>query len=297
MTLRNTQKNRVRGVTGRALPGGGQAADVQSVRRAMQFLRAFSATRVEIGVSELAREHGLHPSSVSRLLRTLADAGFVRLNPGTGRYRLGFGVLELAGLLLHDLDVRTAARPEMQALAARSRATVNLAVLDGHEAVVVEQALADSGFRYASRVGRRIPLHATAHGKALLAHSTPAQQEALVRAITGADGRLARLTAATTVDPEALAAELRRTAERGFATAFGEMDVHLAGVAVPLFDHSGAVVASLALPGPVERYAPAYVECLAALAREAGRRISAELGWHTGEGPAPAERGVAVAGG
>lgn len=266
----------------------GPAADVQSVRRALQFLRTFSSDRPELGVNELARAHGLHPSSVSRLLRTLADAGFVRLNPQTGRYRLGFSVLELAGLLLHDLDVRAAARPDMQALASRSRETVNLAILDGHEAVVVEQALSDSVFRYASRVGRRIPLHATAHGKVLLAYSPAARREALLRAGVGEDGLLTRFTPETVTDPLLLEAELRDILARGYATASGELDVHLAGVAVPIIDHTRAVVASLALPGPLERYTAEHMAALATLAQEAGRRVSAGLGWRAGAGAPPA---------
>ena len=72
-------------------------AEVSSVRRAAALLKSFSRERPELGVNELARAHGLHPSSVSRLLATLADAGLVRVNPTSGRYRLGFAVLEMAG--------------------------------------------------------------------------------------------------------------------------------------------------------------------------------------------------------
>ena len=207
-------------------------------------------------MSELAREHGLHPSSASRLLRTLANAGFVRLNPTTGRDRLGFSAPSWPGSCC---TTSTCARrcSEMHALASRSQETVNLAVLDGAEAVVVEQALADSVFRYASRVGRRIPLHATAHGKALLAYSPAAPDRSAAGRNSG--GRASGVVHPGDHHQPRRPRSVRQIVVQGYATAWGEMDSHLAGVAVPIFDHSREVVASLALPGSVERYTAEHI--------------------------------------
>ncbi len=267
----------------RATPN--RRAGVQSVGRAIALLRSFSRETLELGVNELARAHRLHPSSVSRLLATLAEAGFVRLNPATGRYRLGFAALEIAGLVLLQLDFRAVAQPVMREIAKRGEETANLAVLDGNEAVIVEQAPSPRPFSMVSWVGRRIPLHATAHGKVLLTFNPSARSEAVIAALADAQGRLPAVTQTTLTSVTALRQALALTAERGYAVAFGELTPDGAAVAAPVFDHTGAVAASLSLSGPLFRYDAAHVAELAALVVAGTRRISAELGWRGGEGP------------
>ena len=268
----------------RSEPGASAGrGDIQSVRRALSLLMSFSRERPELGVNELARAHGLHRSSVSRLLATLADAGFVRVDPISGRYRLGLALLERAGLLLLQMDIRAIAQPIMHELAPRGEETVTLAALDGLEAVVIEQASPARPCRFVSWPGRRVPLHATAHGKVLLAFREPAERDRMLARLVDADGRFPRLTAATITTAEALAEELRLTRERGYGLAMMEMDRDLAGVATPVFDHNGQVVASVSLSGPAFRYQPEHVTFLASLIVEGGRRLSRELGW---QGPA-----------
>lgn len=251
----------------------------QSVRRALLLLRSFKRDRAEVGINELAREHGLNPSSVSRLMGTLAEQGFVRLNRETGRYRLGFAPLELAGLLLLHLDIRAAAQPAMRELALASGETVNLALLEGHEAVIVEQALAPSTFRFVSWIGRRIPLHATAHGKVHLAFSSAEDRAQILDLIADHDGNLPRYTPATIGTRAVLEAEINLVVARGYATAHGELDQERSGVAVPIFDYRGELAASLAVPGLSYRNTPERVETLVRLATEASQHISRELGW------------------
>jgi DNA-binding IclR family transcriptional regulator len=253
--------------------------DIQSVRRALGLLMSFSRERPEQGVNELARAHGLHPSTVSRLLATLADAGFVRVDPASGRYRLGLTLLERAGLVLLQMDIRTMAQPIMRELAQRGEETVNLAVLDGLQAVVIEQASPARPCRFVSWPGRRVPLHATAHGKVLLAFREPGERDQIIARLVAADGALPRLTEATLVTPAALLADLARTRERGYALAVLEMDRDLAAVAAPVFDHTENVVASLSLSGPVFRYQPEHVTFLGSLIVEGAQRLSRELGW------------------
>jgi DNA-binding IclR family transcriptional regulator len=213
------------------------------------------------------------------LLATLAEAGFVRVNPATGRYRLGFAALEIAGLVLLQLDIREAAQPVMRELALRGGETANLAILDGQEAVIVEQAPSPQPCRVVSWVGRRVPLHATAHGRVLLTFRPQPEREELLAALADSAGVLPPWSEKA---PHTLA-ELRQiiaaTAARGYALAQGELDREVAGVAAPVYNHLGAVVASLSLSGPTYRYEPAHVAALAALLVEGTRRISAELGW------------------
>ncbi|MGI5837388.1 MAG: IclR family transcriptional regulator [Chloroflexota bacterium] len=262
-----------------ANPSDGRSGEVGSVKRALAVLNSFSRERPEFGVNELARLYGIHPSSMSRLVGTLAAAGFLRLNPTTGRYRLGFSLVERAGLVLLELDIRAVAQPIMRDMVQKGEETANLAVLAGHEAVVIEQASSPRPCRYVSWVGRRIPLHATAHGKVLLAFHSQAERDELIRSIADAEGRFPRITETTITNVEELNGVLSEVAEVGYATAFGEMDIDLSAVAAPVFNHSGEVVASVSLSGPSYRYKPEYTIFLADLVVEYSRRISMELGW------------------
>src|ERR1700710_1678559 len=114
--------------------------EVQSVARSLRVLKSFSPERPELGVSELARLHGVHVSSMSRLLSTMAAQGFVRPGLAEGSYRLGLAVIELGTFARVTLDVRAAAAPIGWEAASRTSATVSLAIRSGSEAVVIERA-------------------------------------------------------------------------------------------------------------------------------------------------------------
>ncbi|MCC6174832.1 MAG: IclR family transcriptional regulator [Chloroflexi bacterium] len=262
----------------RGLPAE-RRSDVQSVRRALALLKVFSRSRPELSVTEAARLLGVHPSSASRLLATLADAGFVRQDPESGRYRPGFAALELASVALHSLDIRAEAIGVMRSLSARISETVNLAVLDETKAVVIEQAPVESTVRFVSWIGRRLPLHATAHGKAHLAFLASERREPLLAAIAEPDGTLQSFTPDTIVTRAALDHELSGIRQQGYVLACGEFDPELAGVAVPIFGHDGAIIASMSISGPLYRMPPSRLHELARFAIPAGQQISARLGW------------------
>ena len=260
-------------------PQADRRSDVQSVRRALALLKAFSPSRSELGVGEAARLIGVHTSSASRLLATLADAGFVRQDAVSGRYRPGFAALELAGLVMNSLDIRTEALGTMRDLSKTVGETVNLSVLDGAEAVIIEQAAVASTVRYVSWIGRRIPLHATAHGRAHLGFLPDEQRESLIASIA-TDGRFPTYTPGTVATLDALRHELQLVRQRGYAISSAELDLELAGVAVPILNYTGSVVASMSISGPSYRLPIERLHQLAELATAAGREISTQLGWN-----------------
>jgi DNA-binding IclR family transcriptional regulator len=246
---------------------------IQSVQRAAALIKAFDGESPELGVSELGRRVHLHKSTVSRLLATLEREGLVERVPGTEKYRLGFELVRLASHVPHFGDVRAAARPAMVELAATSRETVNLAVLDGDEAINVEQVSGPHMVGIASWVGRRTPLNCVANGKALLAFQPAAAIERILA------GPLPQLTDRTIADPVALRAELAGVRERGYAAAIGEIEEGLNAVAAPIRDHSGAVVAAISVSGPAYRVTPDRIDPLGRLTIAAARAISARLGY------------------
>jgi IclR family transcriptional regulator, KDG regulon repressor len=144
-----------------------------TVGKASRVLDLFTLKTPEWGVTEAALALQVPRSSAHDLLDTLAQTGLLRRVEGN-RYRLGLKLLTLSNTALDSLAVRVQGRPVMECLARKLGATVHLATLDGIDVVYLDKVAADGGPRIAlSGVGRRLPLHCTAVGKALLAHQSP----------------------------------------------------------------------------------------------------------------------------
>lgn len=246
---------------------------IQSVRRAAALLKVFDNGPTELGVSELSRKTRLHKSTASRLLATLEREGLLERVPGTEKYRLGFMLVRLAGQVTHFGDVRAAARPVLVELAEASRETVILAVLDGEEVINVEQISGPHFMRDSNWVGRRTPLSCVANGKALLAFQAPAFVDRVLAR------PLPRFTERTIVDPQRLRAELADVRARGYAKAIGEVEEGLHGVAAPVRDSSGAVVAAISISGPAYRVAVDRIAELGEMTIRAADKISSRLGF------------------
>lgn len=146
-----------------------ERSGLRSVARAMEALELI-AENGELGVSELGRRLDVHKATASRLIATLAEPGLVERDPTSGKFRLGFGLIRLAGAAMAGLDLVRTAHPILEELADRIRETVNLGVLSGDSVVYVDQVAGARSIVAISWVGRRTPLHCTSNGKVLLAH-------------------------------------------------------------------------------------------------------------------------------
>nr|MBA3691418.1 IclR family transcriptional regulator [Actinomycetota bacterium] len=157
-------------------PEGG---NLQSVNRALRALELIAEER-ELGVTELGRRLGVHKATASRLVATLAERGLVERDPLTEKYRLGFGLIRLAGAAMASLDLVRTGRPILEELADRTRETVNLGVLSGDAVVYIDQVTGTRSIVAVSWVGRRTPLHCTSNGKVLLAFLGEPERERLL---------------------------------------------------------------------------------------------------------------------
>lgn len=242
-------------------PGAGTH---QSLRRAVAILREFTEAEPQLTVSDIARRLDLHKSTVSRILSTLADEGVVWQDSRTGRYSLGLGLVELAGVALGQIDVRAAAMPHIELLAATSGETITVLVRRGDEAVTVAHVASGHSVRHVSWIGRRIPLRSTAAGKVLLAG----------QAAPGDDAD----TPLSEPLPPGLRKELASIHRRGFATEVDEFEAGGAGIAAPVLGSGGSVVAAVAISGPSERFAPEQRRQALPSLRRAATAIAFELG-------------------
>lgn len=254
--------------TERARDGG-----VQSVDRAITVLEIL-ARRGEAGVSEVAGELDVHKSTAFRLLGALEERGLVEQATDRGKYRLGFGLVPLAGAVSGRLDVTRMGRDACERLALEFGETVNIAVLQQQYAVNVHQARGPATVLSYNWIGRITPLHCTSSGKALIAWLDPADLGPLLK-----DLELERFTDSTLTSRDALEVDLEQVRARGYATVLEEYEIGLNAVAAPIRDQTGGVVGALSLAGPSYRLPPARIDDLAPTVVGAAAEVSRRMGW------------------
>ncbi len=246
---------------------------IQTIQRAGIILRCLMESDTELGVNAISRQVGIHKSTVSRLLSALSQEGFVEQNPESGKWRLGLGLLGLAGAVLARIDLRKAALIPLRTLVSQTQETINMTVLDGNECVNVESIYSPQPIQYAGRLGRRTPLHCTSTGKVLLAYLSPEERKAVL------PETLLACTKRTIVDRFALEKALDRVREQGYAIAHEEFEEGLSAIAAPIRDHTGRVVATVSVSGPTYRTGPGQIENFVAPLLDAAAEISVNLGY------------------
>jgi IclR family acetate operon transcriptional repressor len=247
---------------------------VQSLDRALDLLEAL-ARADELGVSEVAGQTGLVPSTAHRLLSTLVARGYAAQNPATGRYLMGYKLLELSSGLQDRLGrLRATARPHLEAIQRETGETTNLVVLEGRNVVYVDTVAGSQSVRLFTEVGRAIPAHTSGSGKALLAWRAPADVAALFDGVP-----LEPVTPRTLTSLPALEEDFMRIRRRGYATDNEEHELGVACVATPVLDESGQAVAAISVSGPTPRILHADTADIAGLLREHAHEVSAALGY------------------
>jgi DNA-binding IclR family transcriptional regulator len=249
------------------------SSSVQSVDRAITVL-SLLASAGELGVTQIAEALEVHKSTAFRLLATLEKRALVEQNVERGKYRLGVGIIQLAGATSARLDVVRESRPVSHQLAQALGETVNIAVLSGPDALYVDQVNGAGALQIQNWLGQRIPLHATSNGKVLLAALSSEHVDRLLA------GGLQRFTERTCVDLAALHEELDQVRRRGYAKAVDELEVGLTAVAAPLHRADGAVVASISASGPTFRIGPDRLPLIIEQVTASADRASRRLGWH-----------------
>ena len=254
----------------------GRSSSLSVAGKISAILDAFGATAPQLSLNELARRSGLAVSTAYRLANELVDLGLLEAGEGGG-YRIGLRLWEIASLAPRGLSLRQIAVPFMLDLYEATHENVHLAVLEGYEALYVEQTTGHRSVAVKAREARRLPLHATGVGKVLLAYSSEEFiQEVLGRGLPG-------FTPHTMTAPAQLLRALAEIRRNGFGHSAEELTLGVVSVAAPIFTGDHSVVAALSLVGrsaraDVARLAPAVRTAALGISRQLGRRSAAASG-------------------
>ncbi|RDI65625.1 IclR family transcriptional regulator [Nocardia pseudobrasiliensis] len=250
----------------------------QSLQRALIILTELGEDARTL--DQLASRLGVHKSTVLRLLQTMEAQRFVT-HGSDHRYTLGARLFELANRSLERRDVRTVARPHLEALNASTGQTVHLATYESGEAIYIDKLDATQSVRMYSRVGRPAPLHCTAVGKVLVSAQPRGQWRTIAEKID-----YHPFTERTIRGPERYVAELETVVSQGFAEDHEEHESFVNCIGVPIRNGTGAVIAALSVSVPDMLLDHEQVLGLLPRLRATADTISTALGWS----PSPEHR-------
>ena len=248
----------------------------QTLERTNTIVEVLAAHPGGVSLARLCAQTQLAKSTLHRILATLIHFRFVRQDPVTKQYSLGFKFLELGNILLRRIDIRKEAYPFLTALSNAIGETVHLVIRDGASAVYIDKI--DSGvqgsLKMASRVGMAIPLYCSAVGKVFLFR----MNEHEVCSLLG-DGVLERFTEKTITAMAPLLAHLAEVRKAGFAVDDEENEYGIRCVAAPIEDSTGQVVAAISVSGPAVQVTLERIETdLSAQVIATARTVSQSLG-------------------
>ena len=219
-------------------------AGIGVLEKAMSLLNIVSAAAAPMTFTELLRAGHLPKATLHRILATLMREGLLRYDAGTKAYELGFRLLELAHEVWSGFDLRLAAQDELVRLHNAIGASVHLAVLDRDSVVVIASQEVGAELSASSKVGLRLPIHATAMGKVIVAYMDAIRQIELLERLS-----LRRFTDNTLTSVAELRSELDLTRARGYAVEYLEYQQGVVSVAAPILDIEGRPIGAVCIIG------------------------------------------------
>jgi IclR family KDG regulon transcriptional repressor len=255
----------------------------QTVQKALNLLEALVRSGQPRRLTELSRQLGLTKPNVYRLLSTLSILGYVKKDPLTSLYSPTLKMWEMGSLLVRDVDLVSVAGPRLRRLCEDARESVQLAVFDAGFAVYVDKVDSPHPLKAMTTIGSRLPATVVSTGKAMLAW-LPSE------ALDMAFAHVKRYTPATLMRRKDIEQDLQLTRERGYSVNRGEFRPGVSGIAVPVRDRSGSVVAAIGIWGAEANILGTRREEIAHMAVIAARDVSRDLGFLDAAPAQPARR-------
>lgn len=245
-----------------------------AVERALAMLEAVAQEPEGLSNAEISRKLQIPKSSASYILRTLETRGYLHRDGDNGRYRVGLKILSLSRGALSGLDVREVALPIMRHLVEKTKLTCHLAILDGPDAVYIEKVEPEGFIKMDTWVGRRMRVHATSVGKALVAHIPQERLEEIL-----AEAGMEKRTSKTITTLPRLLKDLEKVRTQGYAIDDEENNMGARCVGAPVFNQQGAIEAAVGLSGTTMQVNAQTMPRILDALKDAARHVSMQLGY------------------
>jgi IclR family transcriptional regulator, pca regulon regulatory protein len=250
---------------------------VGGLMRGLDVLRCFDRDHPTLSLGEIARRLGWRRTEPFRFLHTLESLGYLRRDPVTKRYELTPKVLEIGFSALANLQLPELAQPYLERLRDQTSGSAHVGILDGKDVVYVGRAPARSILSSTIHIGSRLPAHATAIGKTLLA----AKSDRWIRAWLAAND-LTRYTVHTLAETRAFLDEIGQIRRRGFAVSNQEFEFGIRSVAAPIRNGNSETIAAINVSASADTLTAARVtDVVVPAVRATAVELSQAYGWRS----------------
>lgn len=248
---------------------------IQSVSSALSLLEHVAGSSSGLTVDQLRKELRIAKDAVLRLIATLEQRHYLELDPLSNHYRLSIQTLELSQSFIRHSTLFRHAKPFIEELSRACGESVYIAIFKDKQTVYLQHAETQHAVRVVSRFGAQLPGYCSAGGKVLLAGMTAEKLTAYLEST-----ELIAYTQATITEPLALQQHLLQVAAQGYAINEEELETGVSGVAAPVRNHTGQVIAAVVISAPTVRVTPTRLHNeLVPLVRETADNISTRLGY------------------
>ncbi len=254
--------------------GKSSGSTIKSLRSALRLLELVGKQRGGARVKDLAALSGINTASVSKMLSTMAEQDFVRQDPATRRYFLGYKLVELGSQLIEGMDIRTAARPVLERLEAATDESVNLASYHIGDLIYIDKYEGTRSLRMHSKIGGRAEWTYTAVGKAVFAWLPEHEQAYLLEGFSFEPKTLRSVTS-----KEIYLAQTAEARERGYAVDLEENEEGIICVGAAVLDYSGQATGGVSISWPVVRGGLERLAELGQMVKKACAEISIGMGY------------------
>lgn len=248
----------------------------RAVLRALAILEAVAQRSSGLTNSELSRKLDIPKSTASYILHALETKGYLKRDKETGKYRLGLKLITLSQNVITHSDVREYALPLLHQFVDRVKLPAHMAIIDRGRAVYIEKIEAPVFVRTDTWVGKRMPVHATAVGKALVSQMPEDAVDAILK-----ERGMDKFTPKTITARTKFHQELEKVRAQGFAIDDEESSPGARCIAVPIFNAEGTIVAAIGTSGTTGQIDEAHLTRIVDMVKDMARRISNQLGYHS----------------
>ena len=252
----------------------GERYKVPNLERGLRIMELLMDWPQGLQQCEIAARVGCSKTSVFRVTMTLLERGYLVRDPETKALRLSRKLIAMGSRALCEDDLVALSLDVLKQLRDEVKETVLMGTIVDDEVVVLGQMLGSHHFKFSVDLGTRLPIHAAAPGKAILAHLPESECDAIVKRIS-----LVRFNARTFCDVKNLMSHLACVRQNGYAPDEGEQLTGIHCVAAPVFNRHGYPIASVWTTGPADRIRPEDFEKIGKAVKAQAAVISGRLGF------------------